>query len=86
MGARGERAGSDTRGPPTESTAGRPVPWSATGAGSDPAAGRLNPSRPETVQGMLREPDATRTTLGVDALLQPALLETWLQKVEDLSR
>ena len=35
---------------------------------------------------MLREPDAIRTTLGVDALVQPALLETWLQKVEDLSR
>jgi hypothetical protein len=35
---------------------------------------------------MLRGPDAIRTTTGVDALLQPALLETWLQKVEDLSR
>ena len=53
---------------------------------SDPAAGRPNPSRPEMAQGMLRGPDAVRTTLGVDALVQPALLETWLQKVEDLSR
>ena len=35
---------------------------------------------------MLRGPDAVRATLGVDALVQPALLETWLQKVEDLSR
>ncbi len=56
------------------------------GGGSDPAAGRLEPSRSETVQGMLRGPDAIRTTTGVDARLQPALLETWLQKVEDLSR
>ena len=55
-------------------------------AGSDPAAGRRDPSRTETAQGMLRGPDAVRTTLGVDALVQPALLETWLQKVEDLSR
>lgn len=35
---------------------------------------------------MLREPDAIRATLGADALVQPALLGMWLQKVEDLSR
>jgi asparagine synthase (glutamine-hydrolysing) len=32
---------------------------------------------------MLREPDAARTTLGSNAVWQPALLETRLQKVED---
>ncbi len=61
--------------PPTGPAAGRAVPWSGTEAVSDPAAGRRRPSRPETAQGMLRGPDATRTTLGSTMPWQPALLE-----------
>ena len=53
---------------------------------SDPAAKRRGLFRPETVERMLREPNATRTTLGSNALWQLALLEMWLQKVEDLAR
>jgi asparagine synthase (glutamine-hydrolysing) len=53
---------------------------------SDPAAKRRGLFRPETVERMLREPNAIRTTLGSNALWQLALLEMWLQKVEDLAR
>jgi hypothetical protein len=53
---------------------------------SDPAVERRGLFRPETVERMLREPDATRTALGSNAVWQPALLETCLQKVEDLAR
>jgi asparagine synthase (glutamine-hydrolysing) len=53
---------------------------------SDPAAKRRGLFRPDTVERMLREPNATRTTLGSNALWQLALLEMWLQKVEDLAR
>jgi len=38
------------------------------------------------VDAMLRDPNATRTTLGSNALWQLALLEMWLQKVEDTAR
>ncbi|HST97360.1 MAG TPA: N-acetylglutaminylglutamine amidotransferase [Geodermatophilus sp.] len=53
---------------------------------SDPAAKRRGLFRPETVERMLREPNAIRTTLGSNALWQLALLEMWLQKMEDLAR
>jgi asparagine synthase (glutamine-hydrolysing) len=53
---------------------------------TDPAAKRRGLFRPDTVERMLREPNATRTTLGSNALWQLALLEMWLQKVEDLAR
>ena len=53
---------------------------------SDPAAKRRGLFRSETVERMLREPNAIRTTLGSNALWQLALLEMWLQKVEDLAR
>jgi asparagine synthase (glutamine-hydrolysing) len=53
---------------------------------SDPAAKRRGLFRPDTVERMLREPNATRTTLGSNALWQLALLEMWLQKMEDLAR
>ena len=53
---------------------------------SDPAAGRRGLFRPDAVERMLREPNATRATLGSHALWQLALLEMWLQKVEDLAR
>jgi asparagine synthase (glutamine-hydrolysing) len=46
---------------------------------SDPAAKRRGLFRPDTVERMLREPNATRTTLGSNALWQLALLEMWLQ-------
>jgi asparagine synthase (glutamine-hydrolysing) len=46
---------------------------------SDPAARRRRLFRPETVRGLLAEPNATRTTLGSNALWQLALLEMWLQ-------
>ncbi|MGR6965381.1 N-acetylglutaminylglutamine amidotransferase [Geodermatophilus sp. URMC 61] len=52
----------------------------------DPAARRRGLFRPDTVERMLREPNASRTTLGSNALWQLALLEMWLQKVEDLAR
>ena len=51
----------------------------------DPAAGRRAQFRPDTVERMLREPGVTRTP-GWNALWQPALLHTRLQKVEDLAR
>jgi asparagine synthase (glutamine-hydrolysing) len=35
---------------------------------------------------MLREPNVTRTTLGSNALWQLALLEMWLQKVDESAR
>jgi asparagine synthase (glutamine-hydrolysing) len=53
---------------------------------TDPAAKRRGMFRPDTVERMLREPNVTRTTLGSNALWQLALLEMWLQKVEDLAR
>ena len=46
---------------------------------SDPAAKRRGLFRSETVERMLREPNAIRTTLGSNALWQLALLEMWLQ-------
>jgi asparagine synthase (glutamine-hydrolysing) len=49
---------------------------------TDPAAKRRGLFRPDAVERMLREPNATRTTLGSNALWQLALLEMWLQKVE----
>src|SRR4051794_2060472 len=53
---------------------------------SDPAAKRRGLFRPDAVEAMLRDPNATRTTLGSNALWQLALLEMWLQKVEDAAR
>jgi asparagine synthase (glutamine-hydrolysing) len=53
---------------------------------TDPAAKRRGLFRPDTVERMLREPNVTRTTLGSNALWQLALLEMWLQKVEDTAR
>jgi asparagine synthase (glutamine-hydrolysing) len=53
---------------------------------TDPAAKRRGLFRPDAVERMLREPNVTRTTLGSNALWQLALLEMWLQKVEDLAR
>ncbi|MDQ1661203.1 MAG: hypothetical protein QOJ68_1183 [Blastococcus sp.] len=52
---------------------------------TDPAAKRRGLFRPDAVERMLRQPNATRTTLGSNALWQLALLEMWLQKVEDQS-
>ncbi len=49
---------------------------------TDPAAQSRGLFRPDAVNAMLREPNATRTTLGSNALWQLALLEMWLQKVE----
>ncbi len=49
---------------------------------TDPAARRRGLFRPNTVDAMLRDPNAARTTLGSNALWQLALLEMWLQKVE----
>ena len=46
---------------------------------SDPAARRRGLFRPETVRALLADPNATRTTLGSNALWQLALLEMWLQ-------
>jgi asparagine synthase (glutamine-hydrolysing) len=46
---------------------------------SDPAARRRGLFRDEAVRGMLADPNATRTTLGSNALWQLALLEMWLQ-------
>ena len=46
---------------------------------SDPVARRRGLFRPETVRGLLADPNATRTTLGSNALWQLALLEMWLQ-------
>jgi asparagine synthase (glutamine-hydrolysing) len=53
---------------------------------TDPAAKRRGLFRPDAVERMLREPNVTRTTLGSNALWQLALLEMWLQGVEDLAR
>ena len=53
---------------------------------TDPAAKRRGLFRPDAVERMLREPNVTRTTLGSNALWQLALLEMWLQKVEDQAR
>ena len=53
---------------------------------TDPAAQRRGLFRPDAVEAMLREPNATRTTLGSNALWQLALLEMWLQKVEGTAR
>jgi asparagine synthase (glutamine-hydrolysing) len=53
---------------------------------TDPAAKRRGLFRPDAVEAMLREPNATRTTLGSNALWQLALLEMWLQKMEDVAR
>src|SRR5918998_1257579 len=53
---------------------------------TDPAAKRRGLFRPDVVERMLREPNVTRTTLGSNALWQLALLEMWLQEVEDRSR
>ncbi len=53
---------------------------------TDPAAKRRGLFRPDAVDAMLRDPNATRTTLGSNALWQLALLEMWLQKVEDTAR
>ena len=46
---------------------------------SDPAARRRGLFRPEVVRGLLADPNASRTTLGSNALWQLALLEMWLQ-------
>jgi asparagine synthase (glutamine-hydrolysing) len=51
---------------------------------TDPAAKRRGLFRPDAVEAMLREPNATRTVLGSNALWQLALLEMWLQKMEDV--
>jgi asparagine synthase (glutamine-hydrolysing) len=48
----------------------------------DPAAKTRNLFRPEAVATMLAEPNATRTTLGSNALWQLALLEMWLQQLD----
>ena len=53
---------------------------------TDPAAKRRGLFRPDAVEAMLREPNAARTTLGSNALWQLALLEMWLQKMEDVAR
>jgi asparagine synthase (glutamine-hydrolysing) len=53
---------------------------------TDPAAKRRGLFRPDAVEAMLREPNAARTTLGSNALWQLALLEMWLQKMEDTAR
>jgi asparagine synthase (glutamine-hydrolysing) len=53
---------------------------------TDPAAKRRGLFRPAAVEAMLAEPNATRTTLGSNALWQLALLEMWLQKMEETSR
>jgi asparagine synthase (glutamine-hydrolysing) len=47
---------------------------------NDPAARARNLFRREAVEGMLAEPNRTRTTLGSNALWQLALLEMWLQR------
>ena len=53
---------------------------------TDPAAKRRGLFRPAAVDAMLRGPNATRTTLGSNALWQLALLEMWLQRMEDSAR
>jgi asparagine synthase (glutamine-hydrolysing) len=46
---------------------------------TDPAAKSRSLFRPDAVERMLSNPNATRTTLGSNALWQLALLEMWLQ-------
>ena len=46
---------------------------------TDPAAKSRGLFRPDAVERMLANPNATRTTLGSNALWQLALLEMWLQ-------
>lgn len=48
----------------------------------DPAARARGLFRPEAVEGLLADPNTTRTTLGSNALWQLALLEMWLQKMD----
>jgi asparagine synthase (glutamine-hydrolysing) len=50
---------------------------------TDPAAKRRGLFRPDAVERMLRDPNATRTALGSNALWQLAVLEMWLQRVVD---
>ncbi len=47
---------------------------------TDPAARRRGLFRQETVERMLADPNAERTTLGSNALWQLGLLEMWLQR------
>ena len=49
---------------------------------TDPQAKERGLCRPEAVEAMLTHPNATRTTLGSNALWQLALLEMWLQHHE----
>jgi asparagine synthase (glutamine-hydrolysing) len=49
---------------------------------TDPAARARGLYRPDAVGAMLAAPNATRTTLGSNALWQLALLEMWLQKMD----
>jgi asparagine synthase (glutamine-hydrolysing) len=49
------------------------------GALLDPVAQRRGLFRPGAVEGMLADPNRTRTTLGSNALWQLGLLEMWLQ-------
>src|SRR3954462_13312098 len=53
---------------------------------TDPAAKRRALFRPDAVERMLREPNVARTTVGSNALWQLALLEMWLQKVDESAR
>ena len=46
---------------------------------TDPAAKSRSLFRQDAVERMLASPNATRTTLGSNALWQLALLEMWLQ-------
>jgi len=52
-----------------------------TAALTDPAARSRALFRPDAVQRMLADPNATRTRLGSNALWQLALLEMWLQQL-----
>jgi asparagine synthase (glutamine-hydrolysing) len=49
---------------------------------TDPAAQRRGLFRSDVVSTLLADPNATRTTLGSNALWQLALLEIWLQTME----
>jgi asparagine synthase (glutamine-hydrolysing) len=49
---------------------------------TDPAARSRGLFRQEAVDGMLADPNTTRTTLGSNALWQLALLEMWLQSMD----
>jgi asparagine synthase (glutamine-hydrolysing) len=53
---------------------------------TDPAAKRRGLFRPDAVERMLRQPNLVRTTLGSNALWQLALLEMWLQEMENRAR